>query len=62
MMATNMDSDSEVHFKEKLEEKGIKAEATTIRFTFRVSTPATSPPGRGPEAQVGDDEEVQPPA
>ena len=61
MMATAMDSDSEVHFKEKLEEEGVKAgtssENATIRFDFRASTPATSPTGRGPEALTGDGEE-----
>ena len=53
-----MDSESEVHFKEKLEEEGVKAEAAsenaTIRFDIRASTPATSPTGRGPEARIGD--------
>ena len=61
MMGTNMDSDSEVHFKDKLEEEGIKAEAAsenaTIRYDFRASTPATTPPGRGMEARAGDGEE-----
>ena len=46
MMATAIDSNSEVHFKEKLEEEGVQAEAAsenaTIRFDFRASTPATS--------------------
>ena len=60
-MATSMDADSEVLFKEKREEKGIKAETAvddaTIRFDFRASTPATPPPGRGTEAQGGDGEE-----
>ena len=48
-MATGMDVDSEVLFKEKQEEKGIKAEIAvddaTIRFDFRASTPAMPPPG-----------------
>ena len=48
-MAPGMDVDSEVLFKEKQEEKGIKAETAvddaTIRFDFRASTPATLPPG-----------------
>ena len=61
MMATTMDSDSEVHLKEKLEEEGVKAEAAsenaTIRFDFPASTPATSPSGRGPKAWVGVGEE-----
>ena len=52
-MATSMDADSEVLFKEKREEKGVKAETAvdyaTIRFDFRASTPATPPPGRGTE-------------
>ena len=56
-----MDSDSEVHFKEKLEEEGVQAETAsekaTIRFDFRASTPAKSPPGRGQEAWTGDGEE-----
>ena len=53
-IATSMDANSEVLFKEKQEEKGIKAETAvddaTIRFDFRASTPATPPPGRGTEA------------
>ena len=61
MMATAMDSDSEVHFKEKLEEEEVKAEAasenTTIQFSFRASTPATTPQGQGPEARTGHGEE-----
>ena len=60
-MATSMDADSEVHFKEKREEKGVKAETTvddaTIRFDFRALTPATPSPGRGTEDQGGDGEE-----
>ena len=56
-----MDPDSEVILKEKVEEKEIKGEGTTedatIRFDFRVSTPATPPPGRGTEARTGDGEE-----
>ena len=56
-MATTMDSDSEVHFKEK----GVKAEAAsenaTIRFDFWATTPATWPPGRGTEARAGDGQE-----
>ena len=35
MMATTMDSDSEVHFKEKLEEEGVKAEAASENATIR---------------------------
>ena len=61
MMSNAMDSNSEVHFKEKLEEEGVKAETAsenaTIRFDFQASTPATSPPGRGPEARTGDRED-----
>ena len=57
-MATSMDADSEVLFKEKREEKEVRAEtaadAATIRFDFRASTPATPPPGRGLEARGGD--------
>ena len=53
MMATSMEADSEVLFKEKREGKGVKAETAvdnaTLRFDFRASTPATSPPGRGAE-------------
>ena len=60
-MATSMDADSEVLFKEKMEEKGVKAETAvedaTLRFDFRASTPATPPPGRGAEARGGDGEE-----
>ena len=51
MMATSMEADPEVLFKEKREGKGIKAEtavdAATLRFDLRASTPATSAPGRG---------------
>ena len=60
-MATSMDADSEVLFKEKREEKGVKAETAvdnaTIRFDFRASTPAKPPPERGTEARGGDGEE-----
>ena len=60
-MATAMDSDSQVHFKEKLEKEGVKAETAsknaTIRFNFWASTPAASPPARGLEARTGDGEE-----
>ena len=56
-----MDADSEVLFKEKREEKGVKAETAvgdaTLRFDFRALTPATPPPGRGAEARGGDGEE-----
>ena len=54
-MATTMDAGSEVLFKEKREEKGVKAETAvddaTIPFDFRASTPATPPPNweRRPE-------------
>ena len=54
-MATSMEADSEVLFKEKREGKGVKTE--TLRFDFRASTPATSPPGRGAEHRGGDGEE-----
>ena len=60
-MASIMDVVSEVLFKEKREEKEIKAETAmddaTIRFDFTASTPATPPPGRGAEARGGDSEE-----
>ena len=50
-MATSMEADSEVLFKEKREGKGVKTETAidnaTLRFDFRASTPTTSPPGRG---------------
>ena len=43
------------------EGKGVKAETAvddaTLRFDFRASTPATSPPGRGAEHLGGDSEE-----
>ena len=56
-----MDPDSEVIFKEKVEEKGIKHEGTIedamIRFAFRASTPAMTPPKRGTEARTGEGEE-----
>ena len=62
-MATNMDTDSEVIFKENPEEKGMKTEGAsedaTIRFDFKVSTPAPSPKGRGTEARAGDGEGPQ---
>ena len=52
-MATSMEADSEVLFKEKREGKGVKAETAvddaTLRFDFRASTPAMLPPGRGAE-------------
>ena len=61
MNATAMDSYSEVHFKEKLEEKGVKAETpsenATIWFNFWASTPAMSCPGQGPEARTGNGED-----
>ena len=60
-MATSMEADSEVLFKEKREGKGVKAKTavndTTHRFNFRALTPATSPPGRGAEHPGGDSEE-----
>ena len=61
MMATCMEADSEVLFKEKREGKGVKTETAvddaTLRFDFRASTPATSPPGRGAEHRGGDRED-----
>ena len=61
MMATSMEADSEVLFKEKREGKGVKAETAvdhaTLRFDFRALTPATSPLGRGAEHRGGDGEE-----
>ena len=68
MMATHMDPDSEVIFKEKEEEKGIKEEGTTetaaqeatIRFDFWASTPArpvAAQPERGTEVRAGEGEE-----
>ena len=63
-MATSMDADSEVLFKEKREEKGVKAETavddTILQFDFRASNPDTPPPGRGAEARDGDGEEQRP--
>ena len=56
MMATSMEADSEVLFKEKREGKGVKAE-TAVDVDFRASTSATSPPGRGAEHRGGDGEE-----
>ena len=45
-MATSMEADSEVHFKEKREGKGVKTETAvddaTLQFEFRASTPAAS--------------------
>ena len=45
-----MDANSEVLFKEKREEKGIK-------FVIRASTPAMPPPGRGTKVRGGNGEE-----
>ena len=60
-MAMSMEADSEVHFKEKREGKGVKTETTvddaTLQFEFRASTPAASPPRRGAEHRGGDGEE-----
>ena len=60
-MATSMEADSEVLFKEKREGKGVKTETAvdnaTLRFDFRASTPATWPPGRGAEHRGGDGED-----
>ena len=61
MMATSMEADSEVHFKERQEGKGVNTETAvddaTLQFEFRASTPATSPSGRGAEHRGGDAEE-----
>ena len=61
MMATSMEADSEVHFKERQEGKGVKTETAgddaTLQFEFRASTPAASPSGRGAEHRGGDAEE-----
>ena len=60
-MATSMEADSEVHFKERQEGKGVKTETAvddaTLQFEFRASTLAASPSGRGPEHLGGDGEE-----
>ena len=60
-MATSMEADSEVHFKERQEGKGVKTETAgddaTLQFEFRASTPAASPSGRGAEHRGGDAEE-----
>ena len=60
-MATSMEADSEVHFKERQEGKGVKTETAvddaTLQFEFRASTPAVSPSGRGAEHRGGDAEE-----
>ena len=57
-MATSMEADSEVLFKEKREGKGVKTETAmdeaTLQFDFRASTPATSARGRGAEHRGGD--------
>ena len=57
MMATSMEADSEILFKEKWEGKGVKVETAvddaTLRFDFR----ATSPLGWEAEHQGGDSEE-----
>ena len=67
MMATSMEADSEVLFKEKRKGKGVKEETAvddaTLRFDFRASTPATSmcgTPRRGRRGAAKDRaEEVQ---
>ena len=60
MMATSMEADSEVLFKEKREGKGVKAETAvddaTLRFDFRASTPATSPPGVEHRGEDGEEQ------
>ena len=60
-MATSMEADSDVHFKERQEGKGVKTETAgddaTLQFEFRASTPAASPSGRGAEHRGGDAEE-----
>ena len=60
-MATSMEADSEVHFKERQEGKGAKTETAvddaTLQFEFRASMPAASPSGRGAEHRGGDGEE-----
>ena len=54
-----MEADSEVLFKEKREEKGVKGavDDATLWFDFRASTPATLPPELGAEPRGGDGEE-----
>ena len=54
MMATSMEADSEVHFKEKREGKGEAVDDATLQFEFSASRPAASPPGRGAEHRGGD--------
>ena len=60
-MATSMQADSEVHFKERQEGKGVKTETAvddaSLQFEFRASTPAASPTGRGAEHRGWDAEE-----
>ena len=60
-MATSMEADSEVLFKEKREGKGVKTETAvddaTLRSDFRASTATKSPPGRGKEHRGGDGED-----
>ena len=60
-MATSMEADFEVLFKEKREGKGVKTETAldnaTLRFDFRASTPATLSPGQGAEHRGGYGEE-----
>ena len=69
MMATSMEADSEVHFKEKQEGKGVKTETAvddaTLQFEFRASTPAArgGAPRRGRRGTLQDRaEEIQPAA
>ena len=60
-MATSTDADSEVLFKEKRKEKGVKAETAvddaTLWFDFKALTLATPPQRRGADAGGGDGEE-----
>ena len=55
----NMDQDSEVIFKEKIDEKGIKLEGSAddviIPFDFSASTPATPATGGGTEGRLAED-------
>ena len=56
-MATSMEADSEVHFKERQEGKGVKTETAvddaTLQFEFRASTLAVRPRDEGQSTEAG---------
>ena len=56
-MATSMEVDSEVHFKEKREGKGVKTETAvddaTLQFEFRASHQLRRPRDEGRSTEAG---------